>query len=80
MHSKHFIYGYMPKDQSFSERGNLLPPLCGALARMRNSSAIHEHMLLLGFLRATRSTFAVTILSALLLQIYDFGNDFHLAI
>ena len=26
MHSTHFIYGYMVKDHSDSERGNLLPP------------------------------------------------------
>ena len=26
-HSKHFIYGYMVKDRSDSERGNPLPPL-----------------------------------------------------
>ena len=25
-HSTHFIYGYMAKDHSDSERGNLLPP------------------------------------------------------
>ena len=25
-HSTHFIYGYMVKDHSDSERGNLLPP------------------------------------------------------
>ena len=30
-HSTHFIYGYMVKDHSDSERGNLLPALHGLL-------------------------------------------------
>ena len=38
MHSTHFMYGYMVKDKSDSERGNLLPPLLRLL--FSNSSKV----------------------------------------
>ena len=51
-HSTHFIYGYMVKDHSDSERGNPLPPhrllfpintSRGTLAGTRNSSMGPPH-------------------------------------
>ena len=38
-HSTHFIYGYIVRDQSDSERGNQLPPLHGLLFSISNKDS-----------------------------------------